>query len=309
LNINDYIYVATESGRILSLDLKDGTCTQIFQDPACRTAMGLLVNDSMLYFGGHALIGSVRITETGYKDIVTRNMYRPIIDGVRYRFLNRLGYEEWSLHYGDPALHQMTMVNDEICISATGCNEVWRFSRDLRLLQRIPIHPRKYDFNHLNNVFWDGSYYYVCLMRLKERFGYGGYAKFTSTWEEVERKALGWEAHAFSVINGDYYNLCASAGSKQKITHPHKAGLMVNGTFVFEHDPDKYYCKDFSMDEEKIYIVGGEVTSRTERKKANGVIFVLDRNFSLCDTLFFNGLGGFSGCRLPVCDYTNSAVS
>ena len=32
---------------------------------------------------------------------------------------------------------------------------------------------------------------------------------------------------------------------------------MVNGKLVFEHNPDKYFCKNFSMDNEHIYIVGG----------------------------------------------------
>ena len=33
---------------------------------------------------------------------------------------------------------------------------------------------------------------------------------------------------------------------------------MINGELVFEHDPDKYFCNDFPMDDEHIYIVGGE---------------------------------------------------
>jgi hypothetical protein len=56
---------------------------------------------------------------------------------------------------------------------------------------------------------------------------------------------------------------------------------MIDETLVFEYDPGKYYCKDFSMDDEHICVVGGENTTREKRKEAAGVVFILNRNYEL----------------------------
>ena len=59
---------------------------------------------------------------------------------------------------------------------------------------------------------------------------------------------------------------------------------MVNGKLVFEHNPDKYFCKNFSMDNEHIYIVGGGESKRREaRGMASGVVFGLDRKYELLE--------------------------
>jgi hypothetical protein len=82
---------------------------------------------------------------------------------------------------------------------------------------------------------------------------------------------------------------------------------MVNGELVFEHDPDKYFCKDFSMDDEHIYIVGGESKRREDRGLAAGVVFVLNRKYELLEEHVLHGMGGLCGCRLPDVDYSNGA--
>ena len=297
------IYVATESGKVLLLNLHDMESQVIFEDSKRRTMMGLVIKDDRLYFGGHLFLGSVALNAD---DVRVRVHYNLFLQGPLFRLFNRLHLESVALGFADPAFHNMTMCHDRLYVTATGRNEIWELDWDLKRTRCIPVETHSFDFNHLNNIFYDGECFYVCLMRYDERFGYGGYVKFNRNWQEIERKKMGWESHAFCVIAGEHYNLCASAGSKNQIYHPHKAGLMINGSFVFEHDPDAYYCKDFSMDDEYIYIVGGEVSARTERKKANAVIFILDKKYNLVDTLQFKGIGGFSGCRLPGLDYTNS---
>jgi hypothetical protein len=175
----------------------------------------------------------------------------------------------------------------------------------LNQIQRIVIQPHRRDHNHLNNVFWDGEAFYVCLNRYEKPFGYGGYAKFTKDWEEVERRTLGWESHALAIVQGQIWNLVASSGTAKQIWHPHKAGLMVDGRLVFEHDPDRVFWKDFSVDTEYIYMVGGQISAREERKAADGFVFVLDRKYHLVKEFRLPMIGGICGCRLLGEDYSN----
>lgn len=303
--LNRELYVATESGKVLTLNLNDFTYTEVFQDPSGKTMMGLVIRHGKLYFGGHTFIGFADINDHSYTNFYTRNFYRQFVEGLKFRLLNKLTLKEAAIRYGDPAFHRMNIYNNRLYVAATGCNEVWEMDLELNLNRRIVIQPHICDYNHLNNVFFDGKYYYVGLMRYCRRFGYAGYAKFDCNWIEIERRQLGWEAHSLCVIGGDLYNLCSSGGSRHRVYHPHRAGIMINGALVFEHDPDKYYCKDFAIDDDYIYIVGGEVSTRGERKKADAVLFILDTDYKLLNEIQFKNTGGFSGCRLPEKDYTN----
>jgi hypothetical protein len=147
-------------------------------------------------------------------------------------------------------------------------------------------------------LLWEA--FYVCLNCYHKSYGYAGYAKFDLDWNEIERRRIGWESHALSVIDGKIVNLCSSSGAIKNISHPHRAGLMVNGELVFEHNPDKYFCKDFSMDDEHIYIVGGESKKREDRGKAAGVVFVLNRKYELLKECVLPGTGGLCGAVYPM---------
>lgn len=199
----------------------------------------------------------------------------------------------------------MNIVRGKLFIAATSRNEVWEFDEDLNLTRRIPIQPHRHDYHHLNNVFWDGQAFYVCLNRYGKPYGYGGYAKFTWEWEEIERGTLGWESHALAIVDGRKWNLVASSGSAKQIFHPHKAGLMVDGKLVFEHDPDQVFCKDLSIDSEHIYMVGGQVCLREDRKNADGIVFMLNRQYQLMKEFRIPRIGGICGCRLDGVDYSN----
>lgn len=269
--------------------------------------MGLSFHDGRLYFGGKTFLGIADTSQGDFNVMRIVDFHDRYWGGLKKRFGFRIGAYERHLKYREPQFHQMTFHEDTLYVSATECKEVWEIDTDLRLRRRVILQPRYPNYNHINNVFFDGDHFYVCLMRYARGFGYGGYAKFDRDWNELERRQLGWEAHAFSVIDGHMLNLCASAGALTSVHHPHRAGLMLDGDFVFEHDPDEYYCKDFSMDDNNIYIVGGEVKPRHLRKTANGVVFVLDRQFNLVREHVIPDIGGVCGCRLPDIDYTDSA--
>ena len=73
---------------------------------------------------------------------------------------------------------------------------------------------------------------------------------------------------------------------------------------MFAYEPNEFFCKDFSMDDEHIVIVGGTSAERGQRSSASGVVFILNRRFELLSKEIISGLGGFNGCRLMGCDYS-----
>jgi hypothetical protein len=79
---------------------------------------------------------------------------------------------------------------------------------------------------------------------------------------------------------------------------------MMEEQLVFAYDPNEFFCKDFSMDDEHIVIVGGTSAERGQRSSASGVVFILNRRFELLSKEIISGLGGFNGCRLMGCDYS-----
>jgi hypothetical protein len=83
---------------------------------------------------------------------------------------------------------------------------------------------------------------------------------------------------------------------------------MVEDEFVFEYDCDEYFCKDFSMDENRIYVIGGKLARREQRRTADGVVFVLNRQYELLEKHVISGLGGFNGCRLRGIDHSNGSM-
>lgn len=81
---------------------------------------------------------------------------------------------------------------------------------------------------------------------------------------------------------------------------------MVDGEIVFEHSPDEFFCKDFSVDDNYIYIVGGSVNTREQRGKGDGIVFVLDKNYSLLEKKTAPDFGGFCGCLTANYDLTKT---
>jgi hypothetical protein len=190
-------------------------------------------------------------------------------------------------YVGRPDFHQCFIYENRLYITCTAINQVWELNLQLGLERRHKITPPiakrgvkyKANYNHLNNIVLHEGKFYVCLNWLTSwQYGPSGVAVLDPDWEEVERFEYGWELHAFQFWKGKKYALCGSSDRIKKVNHPHQAGLMVDGKLVFEHETD-VFCKDMLITEERIYIVGGGVEKRGDRRKGNGVLYTLSPTF------------------------------
>jgi len=309
---NRHLFLTCESGKLIQFDTETCRHHTLFQGQSPDYLFGIACRDSMVYFAGCTFLAMANIRSQGFEFVKMVTPFKPL-RGMHNRVMRyvwtELGAHSRVIPYGKPDLHQMNIYDSTVYVTATSWNEIWLLDLDLNLKQRIQIQPHIRNYHHLNNVVCDGQHFYVCLNRYERSGGSGGYAKFDLGWNEVERRALGWESHALSVIDGEIVHLCCSTeGAGKEIRHPRRAGLMIDDTLVFEYDPSQYYCKDFSMDDERIYVVGGENTTRERRKEAAGVVFILNRNYELLRKCVMPGIGGLNGCRLSGLDYSNGTM-
>jgi hypothetical protein len=284
-SINRHLFLTCESGGLIQFDTETCRHQVLLKSQSRDYLFGIACRGNILYFTGCTFLAMARTGPHGFELMKMVTPYKPL-RGMHNRLMRyvwpKLGAHSRVIPYGKPDLHQMNIYGSTIYVTATSWNEIWLLDLDLNLKQRIIIQPYIRDYHHINNVFCDGEHFYVCLNRYTRPGGSGGYAKFDQGWNEVERKALGWESHGLAVIDGEIVHLCCSTeGVGKEIRHPRRAGLMIDETLVFEYDPGKYYCKDFSMDDEHICVVGGENTTREKRKEAAGVVFILNRNYEL----------------------------
>jgi hypothetical protein len=303
------LLVTTESGKLIQLELASRQFDILFQHPDRESVFGVTNNGDQIYLSGATFLASGRIRENQLQDIQIRYPFPSPLRGQARQlmrwFWTELGAHSRVIPYDKPGLHQMNLYGSALYIAATTWNEVWVADLDLNVQRRIPLQPHLLDYFHLNNVFCDGKHFYVCLNRYAGRPGHGGYAKFDLEWNELERRALGWESHAFSVIDNRMFHLsCLSWRSRTQTAHPVQAGLMMESELVFAYEPNEFFCKDFSMDDEHIVIVGGTSAERGQRSSASGVVFILNRRFELLSKEIISGLGGFNGCRFLGCDYS-----
>jgi hypothetical protein len=303
------LLVTTESGKLIQLDLTSRQFDVLFQHPDRESVFGVTYNKEKIFLSGATFLASGRLRENRLQDVQIRYPFPPPLRGQARQlmrwFWTALGAHSRVIPYDKPGLHQMNLYGSSLYIAATTWNEVWVADLDLNVQRRIPLQPHLLDYFHLNNVFCDGTHYYVCLNRYAGRPGHGGYAKFDLEWNEMERRTLGWESHAFSVIENHLFHLsCLSWRSRAETAHPHQAGLMMEDQLVFAYDPNEFFCKDFSMDDEHIVIVGGTTAERGQRSSASGVVFILNRRFELLTKEIISGLGGFNGCRFMGLDYS-----
>lgn len=203
-----------------------------------------------------------------------------------------------------PQFHQLLLHNRRIYITCTAINEIWVFDYDLALLERKRIVPPKKknpvslkgNYNHANSICYNNGLFYVGLNWLTStQYGKSGVCVFDQNLKEQNRFEYGWETHGFTLVDDKPYALCATSDPvDKKINHPCLAGLMVDGELVFQH-PIDIFCKAFVVTENRIFLLGGEVATRTKRDAICGIIYVLDRNFNLLDTVKFNNTGQFCG--------------
>ena len=276
------ILIASASGRLYALEDPSADLVPVFNEG--EFLMGLAEQGGAYYLAGH------------------QRMYKITASGV----------EQTRKLKPRPGFHHLHIFHDQIHATATGLNEIWVFNLDMTLLHRVTIRPPisnrkirpKYNYNHVNNIFLHGGRYYVCLNWLTNRqYGPSGVAVLDGGYRELDRFEYSWQSHAFSIIGNQKYTLCAAAADKHTRI-PNKAGLLVDGELVFEHDPEKIFCKDFSIDSDHIMVVGGEASKRIERAHRSGFIYVLDRDFNLLLEREFAGAGAFTGVLFPRYDLT-----
>jgi len=308
------LLITTESGKLIQLDLASRKFDILFQHPDRESVFGVTHKEDQIFLSGATFLASGRLHENRLLDVQIRTPFSPPLRGQARQLMRwvwtKLGAHARVIPYDKPGLHQMNLYGSSLYVSATTWNEVWVVDFDLNVQRRIPLQPYLWDYFHLNNVFCDGRHFYVCLNRYAGRPGHGGYAKFDLEWNEVERRAIGWESHAFSVIQNHMFHLCCfSWRSQSQTSHPRQAGLMMDEDLVFQYDSNEYFCKDFSMNDEYIVIVGGTVTTRERRSSAAGVVFILNRQFELLAKEVISELGGFNGCRFMDRDYSKGYSS
>jgi len=201
-----------------------------------------------------------------------------------------------------PDFHQIHIYDDMLYATASATNEIFVFDLDLVLIKKYTIQPpnvgkvrQKINYNHINNIYKHKDQYYVCLNWFTaKQYASSGVAILDKDFKELKRLEYGWQSHGFILVDDVYYALCASSGDINKINHVNKAGLLVNGKLVFEHDP-KYFCKGFVLDEDYIYIVGGSIARRDNRANADGILYILNREFDLINNYVWRRTGGFCG--------------
>lgn len=288
-------FIASQKGKLYSYNPTNDSLSIAFDaDDKAETLMGLDKRDGFLYVAGSNKMFKLKIG----KNLTLTKMF--------------VSQENPLPHF-----HQMMIVNNYLYIAVTYYNQIWIFDLDLNLYKKIKIDPPlrctpvsyKANYNHLNSIFYHKENFYVCLNWLTHKqYGPSGVAVLNDELEEVDRFEYGGETHNYMILENRKYAVCASSGKIKDINHPHKAGLMVDGRLVFEHDPDLFFCKDFSIDKNFIYIVGGTVAKKEDRSFGNGVIFILDRKFNRILTRKFANSGQFLGCLLFNEDFTKGPM-
>jgi len=289
------IILAAESGRLFRYNFENDLLSTIFEDDRNEVLMGLEKKGKFLYVGAKSRIFKFKVSDNLKISKIFTNP-------------KEMGYKV--------GFHQMLIKGRYLYITVTKLNEIWKLDLNLNLHEKIKINPPdklspvkyKKNFNHINNIFYHKKNFYVCLNWLTRRqYGPSGVIVLNNRMEEIRRFEYGWESHNYCILDGREYALCGSSQKIKIIRHPHKSGLMVDGKIVFENSPDLYFCKDFSVDENYIYIAGGSIGKRKGRKFADGILFVLDKNFNHIHTREFTGSGGICGCLLPKKDLTKGA--
>lgn len=282
------VLLAGENGRLYRYDVASDRLSLVFQDSTEERLMGLSRRDDLLYLGADSRIHRFRVEGT--------NLHRE-------QSSSRHSGTRFGLPYKKPDFHQSCLLRQSLLISATRTNEIWEFDLDLNLKHKHPVAPPSpllpvvngWNYNHLNCVYPHGGHYYVGLNWLDEQYGPSGVAVLDDSMEEIDRFQYGWETHNFRFYRDQPLALCGSSGAIKTINHPHRAGLLLDGEFVFEHDPSEAFNKDFEITEEGILVAGGTVSRRSKRINADGILYFLDDEFRLLDVKVFDESGGFCG--------------
>ncbi len=290
------VLLAAEGGRLYLYNSLTDRLVLLFQDDNNETLMGLARDGEHLYLGAKSRLFKLHFIGSPMDYLPDPIKATPISDEI-------------------PDFHQINIIDGSLYATATAKNEIWKFDLDLNLERIYRLRPPrrflpikyKQNYNHLNSIFKYNGTYYVCLNWLTaKQYGPSGFSVLNNYFKEIQRIEYGWEAHNFALIDGKRFVLCGSSGAIKGVGHTHKAGLMVNGALVYEHDPNLWFCKDFSVADNYILLVDGQVRKRNQRTRSNGVIFALNKKYHVLSEVSFSGSGGFCGCLFPNKDLTKN---
>lgn len=275
------ILIGSMNGKIYTYDVITQKL-KVYDQPDNRGVMGLARCKNHLFISSREMIMRQEYPRTGNNSI------------------------QKKFQTDSPQFHQLLLHHGKVYITCTAINEIWIFDYNLTLLERKRITPPsqnnpialKKNYNHANSICYHNGLFYVGLNWLTStQYGKSGVCVLDQNLKEQKRFEYGWETHGFTFVDSHQYALCATSRTDINITHPCRAGLMVNHQLVFEH-PVNIFCKAFIVDKEHIYIVGGDVATRDQRGNVNGILYILDRNFKLLHTIQFTNTGQFCGIAL-----------
>lgn len=214
-----------------------------------------------------------------------------------------------------PQFHHTKATNGKLLVPATSYNAVYVLNHNLETEEMITVAPPNpnedynypNNYNHINGIHYSANedLYYVTLNRFTtQKFGMSGVLVMDTNFNELDRFEYGWQSHRFTFIDDRAYAVVGYNKLRQDIHHPPHSGLFVDGSLVWEMDSD-WYCKSYSVDDEFIYVVGGQVSERAQRNEITGVVFKLDREFNQVDMMMFPNSGEFKGSLLDSYDYAD----
>ena len=277
------LLLATEAGELVGYDPQADTARVLFKAGLKDAFMGIALEGNYLYLAS---------LERIYK--LDSKTWQPIAETASYR--------------PSPDFHQMQFYDGLLYTTVTKRNEIWVYDVNLNREASYVIPPPypdkpvayKKNYNHINNIVRHAGKYYVNHNWLSATpYAASGVGVFDEQFNLLDKFEFGWETHDFQFVGSDKVALCASSSKRKKIRHPYRAGLMINGELVYEHDPDESFCKGLAYDEEYFYLCGGEKKTRLLRRFANGIIYVVRRSdFTLAQKLKPAGVKAIKGCLL-----------
>jgi hypothetical protein len=274
------LLLTTEGGQVVKLNTQTLNFKIVYQCPDDEALMGIELHNNHLYIASLSRI--YKIEYSNYQLISQTQLYNP-----------------------SPDFHQMQFYNNILYTTVTKRNQIWTYDEDLNVTDAhniTPPHPRKKvkykkNYNHINNIIKHDNKFYINLNWFTDiQYASSGVVVTDVNFNEIDKFEFGWETHDFQFMNGKKIAICGSSSKRKKIHHIYKAGLMVDGELVFEHNPDESFCKGLCYDDAFIYLCGGRKMTRSKRKFSNSVIHILNKNdYSLVEKLEIEEIKAIKG--------------
>ena len=274
------LLLTTEGGQVVKLNTITKHFEVVYQCPDDEALMGIALHKNCLYIASLSRIYKIQFS--GFRLIHQTELYNP-----------------------SPDFHQMQFYDNKLYTTITKFNQIWVYNEDLNLIESHDITPPlpgkkvkyKKNYNHLNNVVKHENKFYINLNWLTAvQYANSGVVVIDENFNEIDKFEFGWETHDFQFMDGKKIAICGSSSKRKKIHHIYKAGLMVEGELVFEHDPDESFCKGLCYDNEFIYLCGGRKMTRSKRKFSNSVIHILNKkDYSLVEKLEIEDIKAVKG--------------